>query len=217
MDNLQKARLNMIHSQVRPWDVRDEKVLNMMNTIPREQFVPKEFEDVAYSDCAIPLNETHKMLAPKVVARALQALAIQPTETALEIGTGTGYVTALLSHLANHVYSIEIDPMLLNIAKRNLSQGYKNVTLELGNAVFGWQSHAPYAVIFVSGSYPLGLPTALETQILPGGRCFAIIGQEPNMQAVLYTRTSKRLKPEVLFETSSAALLHAPHPQEFTF
>lgn len=217
MDNLQKARTNMIIQQIRPWDVTEDRILDLMQNLPREQFVPKGYEAVAYSDTAIPLNHQHFMLQPKIVARALQALNIQPNESVLEIGTGTGYSTVLLAQLSAHVYSVDIEPELHEKAKKLVGNYVKNATLELGDAANGWEHHAPYDVIFISGSYPLEVPPTVIEQLAQEGRCFAVVGQEPAMRAMLITRNQTGLKKEALFETRVPALMNAPKPPGFIF
>lgn len=217
MDNLQKARTNMIIQQIRPWDVTEDRILELMQELPREKFVPEKFAAVAYSDTEIPLGDTHSMLQPKVVARALQALNIQSSETVLEIGTGTGYTTVLLAQLAGHVYSVEIDPQLHETAKQLVGSYVKNVTLELGDAALGWEHHAPYDVIFVAGSFPLGVPTEMLEQLNQGGRCFAVTGLGFAMKATLLTKTVEGITQEVLFETCVSALSNTPEPSKFSF
>lgn len=217
MDNLQKARFNMIHQQIKPYSVTDNAILDLMSKIPREDFMPKGFEAVAYSDTPIPLGDEHFMLPPKTIARALQALKIQPHETVLEIGTGTGYTTMIMANLAEHLYSAEIDQALFEQATKNLSQGCPNVTLVQRDCALGWEQHAPYDVIFVSGSYPIELPPLLVEQLNNGGRCFAVVGTKPAMQATIFTKIGQTLEKEILFETNVPPLVNAPKYPEFTF
>lgn len=217
MDNLQKARTNMIIQQIRPWDVTEERILELMQALPREKFVPEGYMEVAYTDTDIPLEGHHRMMQPKVVARALQALNIQPTETVLEIGTGTGYTTVLLAQLSKQVYSVEIVQKLHDKAKQLVNNYVKNVTLEQGDAALGWEQHAPYDVVFVTGSFPIDVPTALLEQLNEGGRCFAITGVGFAMKATLFTKTKQGISKEILFETSVPALTNAPEPPRFSF
>lgn len=217
--NFLQARTNMVVQQVRPWFVFDENVLTVLNQIPREIFVPKAYANLAYTDTDIPLHDKQTMLSPKVVGRALQALKLSTQDKVLEIGTGTGYVTACLSKLAGRVTSIEIHSELLEQAEKILSGlQCRQLTLEKGDGALGWQSNAPYDVILVTGSYPLGVPQKLCEQLTPnGGRLFAICGEAPSMQAVLIERNGSSYKTETLFETCVAALLHAPEPKKFLF
>lgn len=217
--NFQQARINMVVQQVRPWYVFNEKVLSVLNEIERERFVSSEYANLAYTDTDLPLLEGQTMLSPKVVGRALQALALQGNEKVLEIGTGTGYVTACLSKLAASVLSVEIHASLLRQAEKILSDlRCRHILLEQGDAVDGWGSHAPYDAIFVSGSYPMGVPDKLKSQLHPaGGRLFAITGIAPTMEAVLITRQNEQFQKETLFETNVPALLHVKQPSKFHF
>lgn len=217
MENIQKARLNMIHQQIRPYDVTNDEVIRIMSEISRENFVPKEYESVAYADMAIPLKDGHEMLQPKIIARALQALEISKNDNVLEIGTGLGYTTALLSHLANHVYSVEIDNRFFALAQKNLKDGFANITLANQDGALGWEQHAPYSVIMVSGSYPVELPSLLVDQLAMHGRCFAIIGIGPAMKASVFTKTGKGLTQKSLFETQAPTLMNAPESPKFIF
>lgn len=216
--NFLHARTNMVVQQVRPWYVFDSHVLAVLNEIPRERFVPT-YADLAYSDMALYLPEGETMLPPRIVGRALQALALTGKEKVLEIGTGTGYVTACLTKLAASVVSVEIHGSLLEQAKKALSDlHYQHYLLEQGNGVEGWEINAPYDAIFVTGSYPIGVPEKLCAQLVPeGGRLFAIVGTAPNMEAVLIKRQDQTYTREILFETSVPALVHALRPKKFHF
>lgn len=217
--NFLQARTNMVAQQVRPWEVFDEDVLAVMSQIPREMFVPKAYANLAYTDTDIPLLDGQTMLSPKVVGRALQALNLSSDDKVLEIGTGSGYVTACLSKLAGSVISIEIFDSLLEKAQHILSgMPCRHLVLEQGNAAFGWESLAPYNAIFATGSYPLGVPEKVCEQLhTKGGRLFAICGQAPSMQAVLIERTGDQYQTRILFETCAPALLHSPVPNKFHF
>ncbi|MFO1256927.1 MAG: protein-L-isoaspartate O-methyltransferase [Gammaproteobacteria bacterium] len=213
------ARINMVKQQLRTWQVTDERILQIMETLPRDQFVPEAYQNLAYADYAIPLNETELMLSPKVVAKALQVLNIQSADHILEVGTGTGYITAILSQLGREVFSMEINPNFLKKAEINLPHShYKNVTLSEGDAHEGWLAEGDYDCIFVTGSYPIALPDALKTQVRLGGRIFAFVGKRPAVQAQLYTRIAPQVwSMRSLFETDVPALVHAEHPKLFTF
>ncbi len=217
--NYALLRTNMIQQQIRPWSVLDNTVLEIMAKIPREKFVPPAFSKLAYSDTDIPLEGGYTMLSPKVVGKGLQALNLSPLDKVLEVGTGTGYVTACLCELAKEVISLEISESLMALAEKNLKAlSYTNVKFIKENGVFGWKKEAPYDAIFVSGSYPLGVPGEICAQLNPnGGRLFAFCGQAPAMEAVLITRTEKNYSTQKLFETVVSALNGAAHAPQFQF
>lgn len=218
--DFQQARHNMIEQQVRPWSVTDTRVLQVMQEISREMFVPPQYANLAYSDTDIPLSEGQTMLAPKVVGRALQALNIQASDTVLEIGTGTGYITACLGRLATQVISIEIFETLLSLAQRKLSgnRELEHILLKQGNGLEGYAPQAPYDAIFITGSLPLGVPEILCQQLKEkGGRLFAFCGEAPAMQAILIERNQNNFVTHSLFETAVPALLHAAQPEKFVF
>lgn len=216
--NLEQARHNMVVQQIRPWNVANTHLLGLLETLPRDSFVPEDYKHLAYSDTMIPLNDETCMMAPIIEARMMQALNVQPTETVLEIGTGSGFVTALLAKSARHVFSVEIDATLSAKAKENLdAHGIMNLTLEVGDAANGWPEHAPYDVIAITGSLPI-LPEDLQYCLKPGGRLFAIIGQAPAMEAVLITRTAEHEWTHAsLFETKLPPLQNAAEPSRFEF
>jgi protein-L-isoaspartate(D-aspartate) O-methyltransferase len=213
-----QARFNMVEQQVRPWNVLDFTVLDILNQVPREDFVPEAYRNLAYSDIAIPIGHDEEMLHPKYQGRILQELQIKPTDIALEVGTGTGYLTALMAKMAEHVYSVDIEPDFLKTAALNLSkQNIINVTLEEGDASRGWTDHGPYDVIAVTGSID-EVYDELKANLKVGGRLFAIVGESPTMEAMLYTRTGENTWEEVaIFETDIARLQNATKPQEFEF
>lgn len=216
--NFELARTNMVTQQVRPWHVLDEDVLKVMANLKRELFVPSEFQALAYSDTDIPMMTGETLLPPKVVGRALQAMALTGTEKVLEIGTGTGYITACLSQLAHSVVSLEIHENLFSIAKMQLAQlQCQNVTLLHQDGVMGAPNLAPFDVIVVTGSYPLGVPEALIEQLKTQGRLFAICGQAPTMQAVKIVRDQSAYQLVNLFETVVPSLINAKQPEKFEF
>lgn len=216
--NTQLARFNMIEQQIRPAEVLDAKVLDVIGRIPREDFVPATYHDLAYADTHIPLGHGQLMMKPIQEARMLQALNIQDHDKALEIGTGSGYATALLASLAKQVVSVEIIPELQETAKQALQHnGFGNVILETGDAAHGWQSHAPYSAIAVTGSMPI-LAEELKQQLSIGGRLFVILGTAPVMTATLITRESDTVwSQEDLFETVLPALANVEQPPAFVF
>lgn len=214
----QLARHNMVEQQIRPCNVTNTHLLELLETVPREAFVPADCENLAFADTQIPLGHGQSMMKPLVEANMLQALDVQATETALEIGTGSGFITAMLAKSARHVHSIEINPELSAAAAHNLEQqGIINVTLEVGDASNGWDTHAPYDVIAVTGSLPV-LEERFQHCLKVGGRLFVIIGEAPAMEAVLITRVSENeWQHKSLFETDITALKNAPAPQHFKF
>ena len=221
------ARFNMIEQQIRTWEVLDPTVLQLLNDVPRENFVPEEYVGLAFADIEIPLNANialgQTMLSPKLEGRILQALKVQKTHSALHIGTGSGYFTALLASLAKHVISIEIEADLSAQAAKNLAKSnIQNVTLEVADAVLGRPSdHSAnmqfYDVIVYTGSSPVE-PACVRQQLNIGGVLFMVLGQAPAMQATLIQRISKTgFKQDVLFETCIPELLYAPQAQQFEF
>ncbi|WP_137174610.1 protein-L-isoaspartate O-methyltransferase [Massilia sp. HP4] len=216
--NIEQARFNMIEQQIRPWNVLDEDVLAMLHVVKREQFVPKAYENLAFADVEIPLPGGEAMLNPKVEARIVQEIAVKNHENVLEIGTGSGYMTALLARTARHVTSVEIQPESVTLAKENLARaGVINVSVEEGNGAQGWSTGTEYDVIVVSGGLPV-LPEALVKQLKVGGRMIAILGEAPAMSCQLITRTSETAHDAVkVFETLAKPLTGAEAPSRFTF
>lgn len=217
MNNMEQARFNMIEQQIRPWDVPDTQVLNLLNVVKREQFVPAGRQQLAFMDMEIPLGHDAQMWQPKLEARVLHELNIQPDDTVLEVGTGSGYLTALLSRLAAQVTSVEIVPELSAQAAQKLAAHHiNNVKLETGDASRGWGKEQ-YDVIVLTGSVPVQ-PSEFQQQLKVGGRLFAIVGDAPAMQATIYRRLSNDVfETAVLFETNVAPLKNAPQPQRFVF
>ncbi len=221
--DLSLARFNMIEQQIRPWEVLDPGILELLQRVPREQFVPPHLQALAFVDFELPLNidgvvTGETMLAPKIEARLLQELAIHPHEQVLEIGTGSGYMAALAAHKAQTVWTVEIDPRLQAFGAANLARaGVHNARVEAGDGAQGWAVHAPYDVIIVSGSLPV-LPQAMLHQLKVGGRMAAIVGTGPAMRAQIVTRTSaESFEPLALFETSTRALRNAQPAPSFRF
>jgi protein-L-isoaspartate(D-aspartate) O-methyltransferase len=216
--NLEQARFNMVEQQIRPWDVLDQTVLDLLFELRREEFVPQQHRALAFVDMEIPLGHGEIMLSPKLEARMVQELVIQPTDRVLEVGTGSGYMTALLARLAAHVYSVEIVPELKAFAERNLKEHeVLNVTLELGDAARGWDKYGPYDAILLTASTPV-LPEAFRRSLAAGGRLLAVIGDPPVMTAHLITRIGDQAFNSVgLFETCIPALRNALQPERFTF
>jgi protein-L-isoaspartate(D-aspartate) O-methyltransferase len=218
--NLESARQNMVEQQLRPWEVLDPRVLDVMTRIPRERFVPEAYQHLAFSDIQIPLGDGEVMMEPKVEARLLQALAPTPRERVLEIGTGSGFVTACLAHLAFHVQSVErIEALKFGAIESLRGLGLTNWDLRLGDAAQGWTPGAHYDVIALTGSV-YRLPEAYRQALTIGGRLFAIVGEPPAMEARLITRVGpEEWSQEDLFETVLPPLRGATRPvsEQFVF
>ncbi|HEX5091274.1 MAG TPA: protein-L-isoaspartate O-methyltransferase [Burkholderiales bacterium] len=216
--NLEQARANMVEQQIRPWEVLDPAVLDLLYAVPREEFVPPALRNLAFADLELPIGEGEKMMAPKIEARLLQALALRKTERVLEVGTGSGYLTALLAHCAAHVHSLEIRPALAAFGRANLERhGTDNVTLEVGDGARGDARRAPYDAIVLTGSTPV-LPAALREQLLPGGRLFAVVGEPPVMVARLVTCSAPGAYAVVdMFDTVLGPLVNAEQAPRFRF
>jgi protein-L-isoaspartate(D-aspartate) O-methyltransferase len=216
--NFEQARSNMIEQQIRPWDVPNQSVLELISEVHREDFVPDDYKRLALSDTRIPLAHDQVTMTPKVEARLLQALDIKPEDEILEIGTGCAYLTALLAKSGHHVLSVDIHPEFTAQARLKLQQhDIHNVTLESGDAVHGWQQSSPYDVIVFTGSVPF-LEESIQQQLKPGGRLFVITGQSPVMEVRLIKRISENdWQSEVLFETDLPVLEGATQIEAFTF
>ena len=216
--NLEQARTNMVEQQIRTWEVLDQDVLDLLYVVPREEFVATEHRALAFSDLQLPLGEGERMWEPKLEARVLQELEVRKADRVLEVGTGSGYLTVLLAHRAAHVYSVELKPALAAFGRRNLERhGAADITLETGDAAHGWDRHAPYHVIVLTGSTPV-LPRSALEQLTTGGRLFAVVGEAPAMTARLVTCTAPGAWRSVdLFETVIRPLVNAERPPRFHF
>ena len=211
------ARFNMIEQQIRTWEVLDPKVLDLLNEIPRENFVPDAYKGLAFADLEIPLGNNQLMLSPKVEGRILQALEIKPHETVLEIGTGSGYLTALMAAFANSVTTVEIDLAIAaraNVIFNDLK--FNNIDCVSGNGANGWGTDQ-YDVIVFTGGLEVEPDTA-KKQLNIGGRLFAVVGEAPAMQAKLIRRISETgFKTDVIFETSLPYLALCTPAEKFEF
>jgi len=216
---LEKARFNMIEQQVRPWDVLDQAVLEVMKEVPRESFVPDAYRSLAFSDVELPLGHGEKMLSPKVIGRILQELAIMSDDTCLEIGTGSGYLTACMAKMAKMVYSVEYHKQISFMAQERLDyQSLFNVMLDVADASQNWSSDEVehFDIIAITASMPSYNPN-YEKKLSIGGRLFAFVGTAPAMQAMLITRLSENEYSRVsLFETEVKALIGTDH-ETFAF
>jgi protein-L-isoaspartate(D-aspartate) O-methyltransferase len=217
-NDLETARFNMIAQQIRPWEVIDERVLQTLQTIPRERFVGDEYLGLAFADVAVPLAEGQQMMKPVQEARMLQALAIKPDDLVLEIGTGSGFVTACLATLGKAVTSYEIHAALSEQAAQRLAElGIKNAELVQGDGLAAGIAPGTFDVIAVTGSLPT-YPETLEALLAPGGRMFVVVGEGPVMEAMLVTHNGDgETWKENLFETLLPALENAPQPDHFVF
>ncbi|MCK4586511.1 MAG: protein-L-isoaspartate O-methyltransferase [Gammaproteobacteria bacterium] len=216
--NIELARSNMIEQQIRPAEVLDQRVLETISDTPREAFVPETYQDLAFSDINVDLGNAEVMMKPIMEARILQALNIQPGDKILEIGTGSGYLTALLAKLGGHVESVEIEPKILEQAKTRLgNQGITNITLVQGDASGGWNQNEAFDVIAITGSFPI-LPESFQKQLTVGGRMAVIVGESPVMETLLITRAAEdQWVTQALFETDFPALKNVEQPQAFIF
>ncbi len=216
--NIEQARFNMIEQQIRPWDVLDQDVLNLLAIVKRENFVAAAYRDLAFADLELPLPAGEHMFAPRVEARVLQELAVKKHESVLEIGAGSGYMAALLAHRARNVLTIDIKPELAELARQNLADnGVLNVQVETGDGARGWIGAAPYDVICVSGGLPV-LPQEMLEQLKVGGRLAAFVGVAPVMKAQIITRIDeKQFRVADVFETYVEPLMNAVEPPRFKF
>lgn len=218
MLNVEQARFNMIEQQIRPCEVFDSRVLELLKHVRREHFVPNGMKELAFADMEIPLGYGAFMWQPKLEARAVQEMQLTRNDQVLEVGTGSGYLTALLSALAEHVTSVEIVPELSAIAQQNLAAVRRdNITLEVGDASHGWGGGARYDAIVLTGSTPV-LPEEFQNRLNIGGRLFAIVGDAPVMQAKVITCIGPNAFESVnIMETCVTPLQHAQQPIRFVF
>ncbi len=217
-DDFETARFNMVAQQIRPWEVIDERVLDVLQTVPRERFVDPEYVGLAFADVAVPLGEGESMMKPVQEARMLQSLNVQPGDSVLEIGTGSGFVTACLARLGGIVTSYEISEPLAAKARKHLEAGsYRNIELVVGDALHASLAPETFDVIAVTGSVPV-YPTNLEALLKPNGRMFVVVGGAPAMQAMLVSRSDAgEIWRESLFETVLPELKNAPQADHFVF
>lgn len=216
--NLEQARFNMIEQQIRPWDVLDPAVLELLGVVHREDFVPEGLRAQAFVDTELPLPGGRRMLAPKVEARLFQELKVQRHEKVLEIGAATGHLAALLGHKAQRVVAVEADAGLAAQAQANLHRaGIRNVTVLNQDGAAGVPAEEPFDAILLSGSVA-AVPQVLLNQLKVGGRLAAIVGSEPVMRAVLVTRTgSSDFRTVELFDTVAGRLPGFAEAPVFSF
>ena len=216
--NFEKARFNMVEQQIRPWEVLDFDVLDLLMSVRREEFVPEAYKSLALSEAEIPLGHGASMLIPVIEGKILQAIQVKRSDKVLEVGAGSGYFAALLAARADWVRTVEIDPALVTMAHENLKRdGVENVIVEEGDAIRGWPSNAPYDLIVVSGGVPF-IPETLLQQIKVGGRLFAFVGEPQLMTATLVTQVSEgNFRTESLFENAVPMMRNAPQKSQFKF
>ena len=205
--NLEQARFFMVEQQIRPWDVLDPKILDLFMDTPRHNFVAESQKELAYTDIELPIGENQSMMAPKIEGKLLQALDISDEESVLEVGTGSGYLTALISKLAKEVTTVELNESLSNTAQSRL-KNYNNINFEIGDAAQDWDNGKTYDAIVLTGSVP-EVPNAYMEKLNLGGRLAVISGSAPAMTAKVITRISEQeWDTESLFETELAPLIN---------
>jgi len=211
--DMEQARFNMIEQQIRPWEVLDPEVLDVLSVVKREDFVPEALKALAFADLELPIGNGQSMLQPKIEARVLQEAGVKSTDVVLEVGTGSGYMAALLASQAEYVYSVEIDPALAETARHHLRHaGIANVSVETGDASHGWSGHSPYDVIVISGALT-ELPQGFLQQLKIGGRLVAFVGEPPVMEVQLIIRSDETAFNTVnVFETVVPALTTRTRP-----
>lgn len=216
--NFEQARLNMVENQVRPWEVLDGQVLDVISRVPRENFVAPAHRQLAFADLCLPLGHGEVMMKPVVEGRVLQALELKATDHVLEIGTGSGFLTACTASLSAHVTSVDIHADFTAAATQRLQDAsITNVRLVTGEAVLEWQPEALFDVLLVTGAVA-SLPPRWLTWLKPTGRLLAVCGQSPAQQATLLTQDAPgRFHEEILFETDLPYLAHAEPSSRFVF
>ena len=216
--NFEQARYNMIEQQIRTWEVLDQRILDLLGEMHREDFVPDAYRNLALADIQIPLLHDQVTMTPKVEARLLQSLAIQASDRILEIGTGCAYLTSVLARAGQHVTSVDLFEDFTRQAGDKLSRHQiTNVTLETGDAIKGWSRGKTFDVIVLTGSLPV-LDPCFQEQLEPMGRMFVITGTLPVMEAQLITRVGENeWSKESLFETTIPPLIGAKEPERFRF
>jgi protein-L-isoaspartate(D-aspartate) O-methyltransferase len=215
--DIEQARFNMIEQQIRPWDVLDPVILEVLARIRREDFVPQGYKELAFADIQIPLGHDQVMMEPKLEARLVQELNIESGNSVLEVGTGSGYVTAMLSSLGAQVLSVEIHKKLSSLAEERLSHGnIGNYKLEIGDASQGYGEKNHFDAILITGSLP-SIPQAFFDALKTGGRLVAVVGTNPVMEAMRYEKNNRGVSSISLFDTVLPPLENAVNPRSFVF
>ena len=213
--DIEQARFNMVEQQIRPWDVVDKQILNLAYQVPREHYVPEKYQRLAFADMRIPISPSQTMMEPKLEARILQALQIAKHHHVLEIGTGSGYLTACLAYLGQSVVSYEIDPRLSDRAQHNLGNR-DNVSLHIGDGLKPIAFEKPFDVIVIGGSLPM-MDQHFHSLLTINGHLLMIVGLPPAMQALLITRISdQHWNSQCLFEIDLDPLVNTPRPSNFS-
>jgi len=217
MSTIEQNRFNMIEQQIRTWEVLDPEVLNLLHQVPREKFVPTQYQSVAFADTEIPLHDDVCMLAPKLEARLIQSLSLQKEDHVLVVGSGSGYLSALVASLVKNVVSVDINPYFTKLAKQNCEKlKLNNIEFVTGDGASGWLKKKPYDAILFAGSLPQE-PEGVRDQLKHKGRLLIILGLAPSMHATLITRIGDQdFVKEVLFETVVPSL-HVQHENTFIF
>jgi len=217
MSTIEQNRFNMIEQQIRTWEVLDPEVLNLLHQVPREKSVPAQYQGVAFADTEIPLHDDVCMLAPKLEARLIQSLSLQKEDHVLVVGSGSGYLTALVASVVKNVVSVDINPYFTKLAKQNCEKlKLNNIEFVTGDASLGWLKKQPYDAILFAGSLPQE-PNGIRDQLKLKGRLLIILGLAPSMHATLITRISDQdFEKEVLFETVVPSLC-VQHENTFIF
>jgi len=216
--NPEQARFNMVEQQIRPWQVLDKAALSVLSNLPRELFVPQAYQALAYTDTEIPLGHGQQMVPPRVDARLMHDLHLRGTEKVLEVGTGSGYLTALLASRAQRVISLEVNPELAATARANLQRaGVTNADVRVADGSQGSAGDAPFDAIVLGGSV-CEVPQSLLQQLSTGGHLIAIVGTEPVMCATLFTRTADaNWHSKALWDTTAPRLQGFAEPTRFHF
>ncbi len=216
--NFEQARLNMVENQVRPWEVLNGRVLDVLARVHREDFVDAEYRQIAFADLCLPLGHGEVMMKPVVEGRVLQALDLQPADHVLEIGTGSGFLTACLAGLSAQVTSVDIHADFTVAASQRLhATGVGNATLVTGEAVAGWQPDGLFDALVVTGAV-FEIPQRWLSWLKPGARALVVRGLSPVQQSILLTHEGAgRYREQILFETDLPYLTHAELPQRFVF
>lgn len=215
--DIEQARFNMIEQQIRPWEVLDADVLSVLSHVHRENFVPAAYVDLAFADIQIPIGHNQVMMEPKVEARLVQELNLSKSDRVLEIGTGSGHVTALLATLAGQLDSVEIHKELSVRAEDKLSQcGLSNFNLHVADAATGYGESGQYDAVLITGSVP-SVPDGFFNALKPGGRLVAVVGTEPVMEAVRYVKNSDGISQASLFDTVLTPLENVVISKSFVF
>jgi protein-L-isoaspartate(D-aspartate) O-methyltransferase len=214
--NVERARFNMVEQQVRPWDVLDARVLAVLTEVRREDYVSAEHRQIAFADLELPLAHGEVMMKPVIEGRVLQAVEVRPGDSVLEIGTGSGFLTACLARLGGDIVSVEQHADLAATARERLQRdGITNVKVEVAEAVREFQPGREFDVVVLTGAVH-ALPERFKSWLKPGGRLFAVTGESPVQQAIVFTRDGTTLRETSLFETDLPYLTNAAPPKRFS-